>query len=82
MARLSRLAALPSFLGLLLSVSDMLAQAQTVAQCAECVPYVDLHVDLPYQHLFKHADLSTGTGQFVAATAQDRKSTRLNSSHS
>ena len=70
MARLSRLAALPGLLGLLPSLSDMPAQAQPVAQGAQCVPYVDLHVDLPYQHLFKHADLSTGTGQFVAATAQ------------
>lgn len=70
MARLSRLAALPGFLGLLLSLSDMPAQARPVAQDAGCVPYVDLHVDLPYQHLFKHVDLLTGTGQFVAAVAQ------------
>jgi len=48
----------------------MPAQAQLVVHDTGCVPYVDLHVDLPYQHLFKHAELSTGTGQFVAATAR------------
>lgn len=68
MARLSRLAPLPGFLGLLLSCLP--AQSQPVAHEASCVPYVDLHVDLPYQHLFKQAALANGTGQFVAATAR------------
>jgi membrane dipeptidase len=32
-------------------------------------PYADLHVDLPYQHVFKHVALAEGTGQFSAASA-------------
>jgi len=33
------------------------------------IPYVDLHVDLPYQHNFKHLSLLRGTGQFSADQA-------------
>ena len=35
------------------------------------VPYVDLHVDLPYQYNYKDASFSNGTGQFTAAMARD-----------
>ena len=34
------------------------------------IPYVDLHVDIPYQYNFKQASLLQGTGQFSAAMAQ------------
>lgn len=70
MARWSRLAALSGILGLLLSICVRPAQAHAVAKGAGCVPYVDLHVDLPYQHLFKGAELAKGTGQFMAAMAR------------
>ncbi len=33
------------------------------------VPYVDLHVDLPYQHNYKSAAFLRGTGQFSAEQA-------------
>ena len=34
-------------------------------------PYVDLHVDLPYQHNYKDAPFSSGTGQFAATMARE-----------
>jgi membrane dipeptidase len=35
------------------------------------IPYVDLHVDLPYQHNYKDTALSSGTGQFAASMVED-----------
>ena len=34
-------------------------------------PYVDLHVDLPYQHNYEDAPFSSGTGQFAATMARE-----------
>lgn len=33
------------------------------------IGYVDLHVNLPYQHNYKHLSIATGTGQFPVAEA-------------
>ena len=35
------------------------------------IPYVDLHVDLPYQYNYEHASFSRGTGQFAASMARE-----------
>ena len=66
---LRRLRYLPVCAGLLMTVSSVPARTASAGQGAPPVPYVDMHVDLPYQHNFKHAELLAGTGQFSAASA-------------
>jgi membrane dipeptidase len=66
---LRRLRYVPAFGGLFLIVSFVPARATLVRRDAPPVPYVDMHVDLPYQYNFKHAELHSGTGQFLAASA-------------
>jgi membrane dipeptidase len=70
MARLSRLACLIGVLGLFVNLSDMRAHASPAAHDGKPVLYVDLHVDLPYQHVFKHAGLLASSGQYVASSAK------------
>ncbi len=55
--------------GLLLTLHSVSASATQTDDVAAPVPYVDLHVDLPYQRNFKHSELLSGTGQFSAAAA-------------
>ncbi len=62
------LLSLAAFATLLIS-SDGLAMRASATDST--VPYVDLHVDLPYQHNYKDADFSNGTGQFSEAMARD-----------
>ena len=41
------------------------------AETDSAIPYVDLHVDLPYQHNYKDAAFLRGTGQFAATMAKE-----------
>ncbi len=43
--------------------------AMSASANSESIPYVDLHVDLPYQHNTKGAPFLVGTGQFRAEQA-------------
>ncbi len=52
MRYVSRLAVLFGSLGLLLSIGDMSADAKSGEAGPAPFAYVDLHVDLPYQHVF------------------------------
>lgn len=69
MARLPRLTQLLGAVWACAQLGPTGAVARPITSSEANVPYVDLHVDVPYQHLFKHAELVTGTGQFNAAAA-------------
>ncbi len=46
------------------------ARALPTLELDGAIPYVDLHVDIPYQHNYKEASFLRGTGQFSAEMAQ------------
>ena len=60
---------LRSVLGLLALSYVSVGNATPPPSEASVVPYVDLHVDLPYQHNYKGMAFSRGTGQFPAEKA-------------
>jgi membrane dipeptidase len=64
--RVSRI--LLAFAGLVVAAEVGGAPAQFEDKSS--IGYVDLHVDLPYQHNYKQASLMRGTGQFPAALAK------------
>ncbi len=62
---------------LLLALAGLVVAAEVGGAPAEAshqenstIGYVNLHVDLPYQHNYKRASLLRGTGQFPAALAK------------
>ncbi len=67
-SRVSRL--LLALAGLVVAVEVGGAPAQTPGAENSTIGYVDLHVDLPYQHNYKQVSLTRGTGQFPAALAK------------
>jgi membrane dipeptidase len=56
--------------GLLTTVFTANAPTASGIEAVSVKPYVDLHVDLPYQYNYKNAPFLYGTGQFSAAEAQ------------
>ena len=56
--------------GLVVAAEVSGAKAQAQPEESSTIGYVDLHVDLPYQHNYKQVSLARGTGQFPAALAK------------
>ncbi len=62
---------LPLLAALVIAPNSNAGFAMTSNTPNSTFPYVDLHVDLPYQHNYKDTALSLGTGQFAASMVED-----------